>query len=81
MSDFHPSRKLGQNFLVDQSVVRRIVERAEGILDTARSSGRQVAVEIVANAGGLDLLRAGVSPHAQRIARLRADHSRSSTSQ
>jgi len=51
-----------------------VLERAEGILDTARSSGRQVAVEIVANAGGLDLLRAGVSPHAQRIARLRADH-------
>lgn len=29
MSDFHPSRKLGQNFLVDQSVVRRIVESAK----------------------------------------------------
>jgi intracellular sulfur oxidation DsrE/DsrF family protein len=33
-----------------------------------------VSVEIVANAGGLDLLREGVSAHAQRLARLRASY-------
>lgn len=29
MSDFRPSRKLGQNFLVDQNIVRRIVASAQ----------------------------------------------------
>jgi uncharacterized protein len=48
------------------------LERAEGILETARSAGRPVSVEIVANSGGLDLLREGVSAHAGRIASLRA---------
>ncbi|MBE0549547.1 MAG: hypothetical protein IH627_18205 [Rubrivivax sp.] len=48
------------------------LERAEGILETARSAGRTVSVEIVANSGGLDLLREGVSTHAGRIAGLRA---------
>jgi intracellular sulfur oxidation DsrE/DsrF family protein len=49
-----------------------VLERAEGILETARGAGRPVAVEIVANSGGLDLLREGVSAHAGRIASLRA---------
>ncbi|MBK6863871.1 MAG: hypothetical protein IPG91_09955 [Ideonella sp.] len=49
-----------------------LLEHAEGILETARASGRTVSVEIVANAGGLDLLREGVSVHAGRIADLRA---------
>lgn len=49
-----------------------VLEHAEGILATARSTGRPVAVEIVANSGGLDLLREGVSAHAGRIAGLRA---------
>lgn len=51
-----------------------VLERAEGILETARSAGRQVSVEIVANSEGLDLLREGVSAHAARIAALRAAH-------
>lgn len=49
-----------------------VLDRAEGILETARASGRSVAVEIVANSGGLDLLRQGVSAQAPRIAALRA---------
>lgn len=49
-----------------------VLERAEGILESARAAGRTVAVEIVANSGGLDLLRDGVSVHAGRIASLRA---------
>ena len=49
-----------------------VLEHAEGILETARSAGRTVSVEIVANSGGLDLLREGVSAHAGRIAGLRA---------
>lgn len=49
-----------------------VLERAEGILESAHSAGRTVAVEIVANSGGLDLLREGVSAQAGRIAGLRA---------
>jgi intracellular sulfur oxidation DsrE/DsrF family protein len=48
--------------------------QAQGLLEAARASGRTVVVEIVANAGGLDLLREGVSEHAPRIAALRAEH-------
>lgn len=47
-----------------------VLDRAEGILEAARAAGRPVLVEIVANSGGLDLLRAGVSGHAERIAML-----------
>lgn len=49
-----------------------VLDRAEGILETARASRRSVVVEIVANGGGLDLLRQGVSTQAPRIATLRA---------
>lgn len=47
---------------------------AENLLRTARESGQPIAVELVANAGGLDLLRADTSPYVQRIAQLRAEN-------
>lgn len=53
---------------------RVVLDRAESLLETARAEGRRVAVEIVANGDGLDLLREGVSAHAARIAQLRATH-------
>lgn len=46
------------------------LDRAEGLLGAARSAGRNLAVEIVVNSGGLDLLREGVSSHAARIGRM-----------
>jgi intracellular sulfur oxidation DsrE/DsrF family protein len=48
--------------------------RAQGLLEAARASGRTVTVEIVANGGGLDLLREGVSERAARIAALRSEY-------
>lgn len=62
--------------LADREAARAetVLDDAEGLLLAARESGRPMVVELVANAGGLDLLRAGVSPHADRIARLRAEH-------
>ncbi|MDH5539320.1 MAG: hypothetical protein OEY03_07955 [Rhizobacter sp.] len=48
-----------------------VLDRAEGLLEAARAAGRHVPVEIVANSGGLDLLRTDVSAHAGRIAKLR----------
>ncbi len=40
----------------------------------AQDSGRTIEVELVANRGGLKMLRSDTSPHADRIARLRAEH-------
>lgn len=44
--------------------------QAEGLLSTARSEGRALTVEVVANAGGLDLLRTAAAPDAARVQRL-----------
>lgn len=53
---------------------RAVLDRAEGLLEAARQTGRPVAVEIVANSGGLDLLRQDTSAWAPRIAALRASY-------
>lgn len=58
----------------DEQRARAALDDAEGLLRAASDSGQPLALELVANAGGLDLLRADVSPHADRIARLRAEH-------
>ena len=50
------------------------LEHAAGLIEAARAAGQPLALEIVANGPGLDLLRAAVSPHGQRIAALRASH-------
>ena len=47
---------------------------AEGLLRAAQDSGRTIEVELVANRGGLKMLRSDTSPHADRIARLRTEH-------
>lgn len=47
------------------------LDRAEGIFEAARAAGRPVALEIVANGGGLDLLRRDASAHAARVDALR----------
>lgn len=56
----------------DPARANAMLDRAEGLLVTARSAGQPMAVELLANGPGLDLLRAGVSNHAERIARLRS---------
>jgi len=47
------------------------LDEVEGLLRSARASGRTVEVEIVANSGGLDLLRSDASPYRLRVAALR----------
>ena len=49
-----------------------VLDRAEGILEAGRASGRPVSVEIVANGGGLELLREDTSAHAPRLQALLA---------
>jgi intracellular sulfur oxidation DsrE/DsrF family protein len=50
------------------------LDQAERLLDEAERQGRLMQLEIVANSHGLDLMRAGVSPHAARIARMTQRH-------
>lgn len=51
-----------------------VLDRAEQLLDGAERQGRTMQLEIVANSHGINLMRAGVSPHAARIARMTQRH-------
>lgn len=48
--------------------LKTALDEAENLLASSRRDNRPVRVEIVANGGGVDLLRADVSPYAKRIA-------------
>lgn len=47
--------------------LKTALDETESLLDSYRRSNRKLQVEIVANGGGVDLLRADVSPYARRI--------------
>ncbi len=47
--------------------LKSALDETENLLDSYRRSGRKLQVEIVANGGGVDLLRTKVSPYARRI--------------
>lgn len=51
-----------------------VLDEAERYLNQAEAHGRAMQLEILANSRGLDLLRAGYSPHAERIAQMRQRH-------
>jgi hypothetical protein len=51
--------------------MRAVLDRAELLLDEAARQGRAMQLEIIANSRGIDLLRAGVSPHAARMAHMK----------
>jgi hypothetical protein len=55
-------------------VVNTALQEVEDYLSDARAAGRRVRVEIVANQTGLDILRAGKSPYAKRLEKLRATY-------
>jgi intracellular sulfur oxidation DsrE/DsrF family protein len=50
------------------------LDEVEDLLRSARAARRGIQVEIVANSAGLDLLQAGASPYAARIAALRREY-------
>jgi hypothetical protein len=50
--------------------MRAVLDQAELLLDEAERQGRAMQLEIIANSRGIDLLRAGVSPHAARMAHM-----------
>ena len=51
-----------------------VLDQAERLLDEAERQGRAMQLEVIANSRGIELLRAGVSPHAERIARMQQRH-------
>lgn len=50
--------------------LEQALDTAEQLLDSYRKLQQPVEIEVVANAGGLDLLRADVSPYADRVREL-----------
>lgn len=54
--------------------MKAVLDQAEFFLDQAERQGRSVQLEVIANSHGLNLLRAGVSPYADRIARMEKRH-------
>lgn len=62
---------------IDSALPEKMLEaldRAESYLDQAEAQGRALQLEVVANSRGLNLLRAGYSPYAERIAQMRQRH-------
>lgn len=51
-----------------------VLDRAESILNEARQRNGKLQVEVLANSNGLNLLRVGHSPYADRIAQLTRTH-------
>lgn len=51
-----------------------VLDEAERLLGAAERQGRAMQLEVIANSRGIDLLRAGVSPHAARMARMKQRH-------
>lgn len=51
-----------------------VLEHADRLLDEAERQGRLMQLEVVVNSHGIDLLRAGVTPYAARIARMTQRH-------
>jgi len=54
--------------------IKAILDEAEQLLRSSDSRGDSMQVEVVANEGGLDMLRAGISPYAERIQQMRHAH-------
>jgi intracellular sulfur oxidation DsrE/DsrF family protein len=51
-----------------------VLDQAERLLDEAEQQGRTMQLEVIANSHGIDLLRAGLSPYAERMARMKQRH-------
>ena len=54
--------------------MRAALDQADRLLGDAERQGRTMQLEVLANSRGIELLRAGHSPYADRIARMRQRH-------
>lgn len=51
----------------DPEKLKASLDQAEYLLNTAHTSGRPLKMELIVSSGGLNLLRTGVTPYADRI--------------
>lgn len=51
-----------------------VLDQAERLLEEAEQQGRTMQLEVIANSRGIKLLRAGHSPYAERMARMKQRH-------
>jgi intracellular sulfur oxidation DsrE/DsrF family protein len=58
----------------DPKKFKASLDRAEYFLNTARKSGHPLKVEFVVSSGGLNLLRTGMTPYADRIKSLQQSY-------
>ncbi|HEX7972652.1 MAG TPA: hypothetical protein VF501_10715 [Thiobacillus sp.] len=54
--------------------MQAVLDQAERLLDEADRQGRAMQLEVIANSRGINLLRAGYSPYAERMARMTRRH-------
>ena len=54
--------------------MQAVLDQAEHLLNEAEKQGRVMQLEVIANSHGLNLLRAGVSPYADRMAQMKQRH-------
>jgi intracellular sulfur oxidation DsrE/DsrF family protein len=54
--------------------MQAVLDQAERLLDEAEQQGRAMQLEVIANSRGINLLRAGHSPYAERMARMKQRH-------
>lgn len=69
-----PSRVLLHLDSAAPDKMQAVLDQAEKLLDEAEQQGRAMQLEVIANSRGIDLLRAGVSPHAARMAGMKQRH-------
>jgi intracellular sulfur oxidation DsrE/DsrF family protein len=55
----------------DKKKFKQTLDQAEALMANYRNTDQGIELEIIANAGGLDLFREDVSPYAQRVKQLR----------
>jgi intracellular sulfur oxidation DsrE/DsrF family protein len=54
--------------------LKAALDESENLLETYQATKRPLQLEVIANGGGLDLLRAGISPYESRLAKMRAKY-------
>lgn len=54
--------------------MQAVLDQAERLLDEAEREGRTMQLEVIANSRGIQLMRAGHSPYAARMARMKQRH-------
>lgn len=72
--EIDPSRVLLHLDSAAPDKMRAVLDHAERLLDDAERRRRPLELEVVANSRGIQLLRVGHSPHAERMARMKQRH-------